>query len=239
MTGLAIWMPHLEKLRSCVIVINYYQGFVSPEAASSTPYMFWAFFLPFLILPVYKIVVLSDLKCAWRAIGVIDVTLSGGGVTSKSYTMYTVHTCTCLWLKKTGNIFYVVYLYISVFILPPPPPPSLSISVIKLRSQHHNLALLKIIFKGFWLGHADVEDFIALLVFVLCFLPSSFASLILSEFGEHHYLSFSNQTPTNTLALFLKGGIATSCPIWLMACGGWFYLHVFMTFIGCVRCGPA
>ncbi len=33
MTGLAIRMPHLEKLRSCVIVINYWQGFVSPEAA--------------------------------------------------------------------------------------------------------------------------------------------------------------------------------------------------------------
>lgn len=36
MTGLAIWMPHLEKLLSYVIVINYCQGFVSPKAASFT-----------------------------------------------------------------------------------------------------------------------------------------------------------------------------------------------------------
>lgn len=40
MTGLAIWMPHLEKLLSYVIVINYCQSFVSPKAASFTPSYF-------------------------------------------------------------------------------------------------------------------------------------------------------------------------------------------------------
>lgn len=37
MTGLAIWMPHLEKLGSHVMVINYEKACVSPEALSPPP----------------------------------------------------------------------------------------------------------------------------------------------------------------------------------------------------------
>lgn len=41
MTGLAIWMPHLEKLLSYVIVINYCQSSVSPKAASFSLFIFF------------------------------------------------------------------------------------------------------------------------------------------------------------------------------------------------------
>lgn len=72
-----------------------------------------------------------------------------------------------------------------------------SVSVIKLFSAtNYNLALLKII-KKLSVGCADVKEFIALHVFFpLC----SFASLILSEFSERHYSSFSTTPP-----VFLKG----------------------------------
>lgn len=132
MTGLAIWMPHLGKLRSRVIVINYCQGFVSPEAASSTSSHVYIFFSQ----AVHNMFILSALKCSLRA---ISVSISGQNrlmgswecsyAMHRVYTVYTnMHTYTCIHVKYKqkiwgwnlmGVLIYLsAYLYICLFIYP-------------------------------------------------------------------------------------------------------------------------